>query len=76
MISTKICDLTHWSNEDSITNIISLADTMKYFRVTYDSDDKLVLSVHMRNKLIQFKQMNNKLYAMNPEYSKQLFTKK
>lgn len=59
MISTKICNGphlgTHWFNEDSITNIISLADMVKYFRVTFDSDNQLVFVSHMPNKLIKCK---------------------
>ena len=74
MVLSKIFDVphlgTHWFNEDSITNIISVTDMVKYFRVTFDSDNQLALLVHMPNQLVKFKQMNNKLYAMNPEESK------
>ena len=49
MISTM-----HWFNEDSITNIISLADMVTYFRVTFDSENQLVFVSLMPNKLIKW----------------------
>ena len=68
--STMKCDVphlgTHWFNPKWITNIISLAHMANHFPVTYDSGKEKAFLVHMPNKIVKFKQMNNGLYAMNP----------
>ena len=48
---------THWFNNKAITNIISLADITKKFRVTMDSQKEKALVVHMDKKTVKFEQM-------------------
>jgi hypothetical protein len=68
--SNQKCDIPHipdvWYNEDSITNIISLAEINKQFRVPYNLEQELALLVHTPGKIVKFKQWPNGLYAMDP----------
>jgi hypothetical protein len=70
MTLTKSCDIpllgTVWFNEKSISNIISLADMTKKFRVTMDLLKDKALLVHLPDKVVCFKEMKNGLYALNP----------
>ena len=76
------CDIPHisnvWYNENSMTNIISLKDMTKKFRVTMDSTKELALLVHMPDKIVKFKQFSNGLYAMDPSdetsFSRKMYT--
>ena len=65
LVSNQVCDIPDlgkaWLNKDSIANIISLAH-----KVTYDSERERAFLVHMPHKIVQFSQMSNGLYAMNP----------
>ena len=71
MVSQQKCDVphlgTHWFNKASITNIISLAEMAKRYKVTYDSGKEKAFHVHMPNKIVKFGQMKNGLYGMNPK---------
>ncbi len=83
MESHMKCDIPHisnvWYNENSMTNIISLKDMTKKFRVTMDSTKELALLVHMPDKIVKFKQFKNGLYAMDPSdeksFSRKMHTK-
>ena len=70
MTSSKKCNIpmlgNHWFNENSITNIISLADMIEKHRVTYDSAKEKAFLVHLPEKVVKFEQMDNGLYAMDP----------
>ena len=59
MRSAKSCDVshlcTHWYNANSIINVISLADMVKYHRIALDSDKQKVFMVHFPTKIIRFK---------------------
>ena len=70
MMSTQKCFVPnlgeHWFNEESMTNIIALADMADKYKVTMDTSNERAMLVHMDNKIIKFKQMNNRLYAMDP----------
>ena len=70
MMVTQQCEIpflgTHWFNNEVITNIISLADITKKFRVTIDSQKEKALVVHMDDKIVKFEQMPGGLYARKP----------
>lgn len=54
LVTRMKCDVPYlgevWFNEKSITNIISLADMAKQFRVTMDTDAEKALLVHLPDK--------------------------
>ena len=56
----------HWFNKDSMTNIITLSDMTAKFKVTMDSSKDKVFFVHLPDKIVVFKQMDNNLYGMDP----------
>ena len=58
---------THWFNEGAITNIISLADLSKNYRVTMDTAKEKTMIVHLKQKQVKFSQMPGGLYARNPK---------
>ena len=57
----------HWFNSDSMTNIIAMKDMTDKYRVTMDSAVEKALFVHMPEKIVVFKQLENNLYGMDPE---------
>ena len=71
MISSMKCEVPHlgihWFNENSMTNIISLAHMAAKYKVTYDSGKEKAFLVHMPNKIVKFRQFSNGLYGMHPE---------
>ena len=74
LTATQICDIpflgTHWYNEDAMTNIISLADMTKKYRVTMDSFKDKAIYVHLPQKVVKFPQLKGGLYARIPESNK------
>ena len=56
----------HWFNSDSMTNIIAMKDMTDKYRVTMDSAVEKALFVHMPEKIVVFKQLENNLYGMDP----------
>ena len=70
MKSNMICDVphlgTHWFNPNALTNIISLSHMADKFKVTFDSLKERSMLVHMPNKVVRFRQINNGLYSMDP----------
>ena len=70
LISKQKCSIPllgeHWFNEESLTNIISLADMASRFRVTMDTEKDKAFLVHLPDKIVRFKQLNNNLYGMDP----------
>ena len=68
-MTNKIADIpdfgTTWFDERGITNILSLAQVRKKFKVTYDSDLNIFL-VHIKDKLIPFRESEEGLYYFNP----------
>ena len=67
---TQKCDIphlgSHWFNDDTITNIISLADISEKIRVAMDTQREKALIVHMDDKKIKFSQIPRGLYARKP----------
>ena len=67
LITTYICDIpnlrTHWLNEKAFTNVISLTDITKQYRVTMDTDKEKVMTIHLPNYPVKFIEMKNELYA-------------
>ena len=56
----------HWFNEESLTNIISLADMASRFRVTMDTEKDKAFLVHLLDKIVRFKELNINLHGMDP----------
>ena len=73
MVSQKKCEVphlgTHWFNESSIANIISLADMTNKYKVTYVSGKEKAFHVHTPNTMVKFRQMGNGLYGMHPKHN-------
>ena len=65
----------HWFNSDSMTNIIAMKDMTDKYRVTMDSAVEKALFVHMPEKIVVFKQLENNLYGMDPEDPTSYITK-
>ena len=57
---------TTWFNEESMTNIIAMADMADLYRVTMDTSEENCFLVHLQDRIIRFVQMTNRLYAMDP----------
>ena len=62
--STDIADTQNfghvWFNEDSLANILSLAEVSKHARVTMDTDIKNCMYVHRKDGIImEFKELNS-----------------
>ena len=49
---------THWFNKDAITNIISLADLSKKYRVTMDTTKEKSMTVHLNEQQVKLSQMS------------------
>ena len=68
---TQTCKIpflgTHWFVEGAITNIISLADLSKNYRVTMDTANEKTMIVHLKDRHVKFSQMPGGLYACNPK---------
>ena len=79
LISTKECTLPHlgelWFIENSMTNVIALSHMTDKFRVTMVSNIENVLFVHLPDKIVKFKQLNNNLYDMNSVDSESYISK-
>ena len=77
--STHKCDIPllgeHWINEDSMTNIISLSDMTSKFKVTMDTSKEKAFFVHLPDKIVKFRQMENNLYGMDPSDPKSFISK-
>ena len=54
-----------WYQKSSIINVISMKYTTWKVRVTMDSEEELALLAHMPNKIVNFRQISNGLYAMD-----------
>ena len=72
LITTFICDIpnlgTHWFNEKAITNVISIADITKHYRVAMDTDKEKAMIIHLPDNLVKFIETENGLYARLPNY--------
>ena len=51
-----------------MTNIIAMKGTTDKFKVTVDSAVETALFVHILDKIVVFKQLENNLYGMEPRY--------
>ena len=58
---------THWFSRNAITNIISVTDISKMFRVTMDTKKEKAFIVHMDDKKVKFLQMLGDLHARKPD---------
>ena len=71
MTVTNICDIpylgTHWFNAEAITNIISLADISKKYRVTMDTAQEKCMTVHLNDDKVKFEQLPGGLYGRKPQ---------
>ena len=56
----------HWFNKNSMTNIIALSDMAAKYKVTMDTSKDKAFFVHLPDKIVVFKQMENNLYGMDP----------
>ena len=57
---------THWYNDKTITNIISLADIAKQYRVTMNTEYDKSFTVYLPDKIVKFPQLKGGLYRRNP----------
>ena len=62
-------------NKESMTNIISLADIANDHRVTIDTSKDKAMFVHLPDKIIRFRQMENWLYGLSLNNPKHHLTK-
>jgi hypothetical protein len=53
-----------WYHEAAITNILSLSNVKKKFKITYDSSEDNCFKVHIKNKVLKFTELKNGLYAI------------
>ena len=60
----------------STTNIIAMKDMTGKYIVTMDSVVEKALFLHMQNKIVVFKQLENNLYGMDPRDPANYMTKK
>ena len=71
-----ICEIpylgTQWFSKNAITNIISLADITKNYRVTMDTDKEKAMIIHLDNRKIKFNEMPGGLYAREPKGQKNI----
>ena len=65
-----------WYLKKSINNIISMKSMTDKFRIKMDSKEEMVLLVHMPNKIVKFKKISNRLYAMDTNDKKSLIITK
>ena len=70
LLTEKICDIpglgTHWFDPQAVTNIISLADISKKYRVTLDTMKEKAMIVHLKDKLVKFNELPEGLYGREP----------
>ena len=61
-------DIPTWYNNDTMSNILSLAVVRKKFRVTMDTDIVAAMHVHVsEHEIMTFHEMPNGLYAYHPD---------
>ena len=58
-----------WFNPKAITNILSLHDVTKKYRVSYDSDGEPAFLVHVPGEPVRFQQSPAGLFYFKPSYS-------
>jgi hypothetical protein len=59
-----------WYNPHAITNTFAFHEMERFYRITYDSNNKKAFIVHMgEGKVIEFKQAANGLYYYKPKIS-------
>ena len=56
----------HWFNPQEVTNIISLADISKNYRVTLDTKKEKAMIVLLKDKSVKFKELPGGLYGREP----------
>ena len=60
MIADQTCEITyagnHWFHKEAITNIISLADISKQYKVTMDTNKGKSMIVHLNEQKVKFYQ--------------------
>ena len=54
----------HWLNKKSITNTLSLSGVADEHRVTLDTDEEKAFRVHFPRKIVNFKQLSNRLHGL------------
>ena len=54
-------------NKDSMTNVISLVDLSEEYQITMDTKIDTTMCVHMKDKVIMFGQMHNRLHSLDPK---------
>ena len=57
-----------WYDKDAITNIFSLKNLIKKWRVTFDSEKENAFLVHTPKKIIKFTATEDGLYHIKPKY--------
>ena len=63
-----------WYDPNGIANILSLSSVRKLFRITFDSDKGNVFKVHIRDKVVEFKQSKEGLYFHDVRMNGSVFT--
>jgi hypothetical protein len=53
-----------WYHPQAITNILSLSNVKKHFKVTFDSESENCFKVHVKDKILKFKELKSGLYAI------------
>ena len=56
-----------WYHPDAITNILSLSNVKRKYRVTYDSSKENSFLVHTKDKIVIFPESDSGLYAHDME---------
>ena len=56
-----------WFDEDAMTNVLSLANMVKKYRVTFDSWEENAFIVHVPQGPLKFSITEDNLYALNPD---------
>ena len=59
-----------WYDPNAVANIISFAELVKKYRITYDSYDKDAFTVHVKGRPVKFRKTLSGLYGIvvEPEY--------
>ena len=74
LVTGQICNIpdlgTHWFNPQAVTNIISLVDISKNYRVTLDTTKEKAMIVHLKDKLVNFTELPGRLYGREPNVTK------
>ena len=55
-----------WFNKSSLTNISRFSDLVNKFRIKYDYKIEDEFWVHMNNKKVKFKRIENRIYEICP----------